>query len=400
MELTIRLPKPHPGQRMILQEARRFNAVCCGRRWGKSALGIRLLIKAALTGRPVVWFSPTYRMLVEIWRDLTQRLTPITKRKSDQEHRIELISGGVIEMWSLTEPNVARGRKYARAVIDEAAMVEGLEDAWLSVIRPTLADYQGDAFFLSTPKGQNYFATLFDYGQDRAAPEWASWQRPTHDNPYIPPEEIEAMRAELPALVYDQEVLALIVADGVAVFNPSDLRRAEDGAIGDRPPLDGRQYVTSVDIGRRNDATVINTFDVTALPYQRIAHERIERVPYPEIQRRIEQRANAYPGALWVESNGVGDPVIENLNVLAQPFITTPRSKVQAIQSLQLLFQRGELKALWTAQERRELLGYQWDDRALVQDCVMSLVIGAAALDTAPILIHKPASAANRWRQL
>ena len=104
-------------------------------------------------------------------------------------------------------------------------------------------------------------------------------------------------------------------------------------------------------------------------------------MPYPVIQAAIEARAKAYPGAVYVESNGVGDPGIENLSVKTRPFVTTARSKVQAIQRLQLLLEQGRIKADWTPQERRELLGYQWDDRGLVQDCVMSLAIGAAQLD-------------------
>jgi hypothetical protein len=136
-----------------------------------------------------------------------------------------------------------------------------------------------------------------------------------------------------------------------------------------------------VDIGRRQDATVINTFDTSVEPYQRVAHDRLERIPYPVIQEAIAARWRAYGGQLWIESNGVSDPVIENLDAPAQPFVTTARSKVQAIQRLQLLLEQGRLKAEWTPQERRELLGYQWDDRELTQDCVMSLAIGAAQLD-------------------
>jgi hypothetical protein len=379
MDVTISLPKPHSGQRSILREAKRFNVVCCGRRFGKTSLGVRLDIKAALVGQPVAWFSPTYRMLMEVWRELTDRLATVARRVSTQEHRIELLTGGLIDLWSLTEPNVARGRKYGRVIIDEAAMVADLEQAWQAVIRPTLADYQGDAWLLSTPRGQNYFATLFDLGQHD--PEWASWQRTTHDNPYIPPEEIDAMRRELPALVYDQEVLAQIVTSDLHLFKASDLDAATEGAIGEQPAQPHHSYVTSVDVGRRQDATVINTFDTTNRPYQRVAHERIERAPYPAIQQRIEARVKAYPGTCYVESNGIGDPVIENLNVQVQPFITTAKSKTQALQSLQLLLEKGRLKAQWTAQERRELMQYQWADTNLVQDCVMSLAIGAANLE-------------------
>jgi hypothetical protein len=103
-------------------------------------------------------------------------------------------------------------------------------------------------------------------------------------------------------------------------------------------------------------------------------------MPYPLIQQAIEVQANLYGGLLVIESNGVGDTLIENLNAFARPFVTTAKSKVQAIQALQLLLEQSRIKAQWTPQERKELTMYQWDDGALVQDCVMSLAIAASTL--------------------
>src|SRR5688500_4881102 len=122
-ELTITLPRPHPGQARVLQESSRFNAVACGRRWGKTKLGINRLVGPALEGRPVGWYSPTYKMLAEVWRETREVLRPATQRVAAQEHRLELITGGVVDMWSLDSADSSRGRKYARVVVDEAAMV-------------------------------------------------------------------------------------------------------------------------------------------------------------------------------------------------------------------------------------------------------------------------------------
>jgi len=36
-------------------------------------------------------------------------------------------------------------------VVDEAAMIPALKEAWQQAIRPTLTDLQGSACFLSTP---------------------------------------------------------------------------------------------------------------------------------------------------------------------------------------------------------------------------------------------------------
>src|SRR5213592_3258233 len=81
-----------------------------------------------------------------------------------------------------------------------------------------LTDYIGDAWFLSTPKGMNYFKTLFDRGQDREREDWASWQMPTSENPYIPPREIESARLDLTESAFNQEYLAWFVNWEGSVF--------------------------------------------------------------------------------------------------------------------------------------------------------------------------------------
>lgn len=154
-------------------------------------------------------------MLLEVWRDVTQILKPVTVRSNAQDHRIELVTGGIVDMWSLDSPDVARGRKYKRVIIDEAAMIVALQEAWEKVIRPTLADMEGDAWFLSTPRGFNYYHDLYERGaaQRVSYPDWMAWQMPTQTNPHMRPAEIEAMRRELPTSVARQEIDALFEAE-------------------------------------------------------------------------------------------------------------------------------------------------------------------------------------------
>jgi predicted phage terminase large subunit-like protein len=209
------------AQQRIKTEARRWNIVACGRRFGKTALGIDVGIEAALPGYPVGWFAPTYRLLAEVWRELRLILAPLTVHKSETEHRLELVGGGVIDCWSLDGPDSGRGRKYKRVVIDEAAIVPHLEDAWEQSIRPTLTDLVGDAWFLSTPKGFNYFHTLWNRGISPEYPEYASWQMPSSANPFLPPKELEAARAEVLERVYRQEYEASFVDDASMVFDRS-----------------------------------------------------------------------------------------------------------------------------------------------------------------------------------
>lgn len=205
-------------QELVLSEAGRFNSLCCGRRWGKTTLSEDLLISpddetnGCLNGYPTAYFAPTYKMLMEVWRELNQTLYGLINSKSETEKRIELFGGGVIDFWSLEDPNSIRGRFYKRVVADEAAIARNLQEAWTRVIRPTLTDLQGDAWFLSTPKGKNnYFYELFQMPEKFA--DWKSWQMPTSSNPHIPAEEIEQARLQLDPLTYAQEYLASFITE-------------------------------------------------------------------------------------------------------------------------------------------------------------------------------------------
>jgi hypothetical protein len=116
-------------------------------------MGHELVVRTALERQPAGWFGPTYKLLEESWRELKRILGPTIVNKSEQEHRLELYGGGTIECWSMDTGDPARGRKYRRIVVDEAAMVPNLLDIWNQALRPTLADLAGESWWLSTPRG-------------------------------------------------------------------------------------------------------------------------------------------------------------------------------------------------------------------------------------------------------
>ena len=68
-------------------------------------------------------------MLSETWRQFVDVFAPIRKSKNETEHRLELITGGVLEMWSMDAADTARGRMYKRVFIDEAAMIPNLMES-------------------------------------------------------------------------------------------------------------------------------------------------------------------------------------------------------------------------------------------------------------------------------
>ena len=202
---TLGFPEPHPAQQRVLSERKRFNVMNFGRRGGKTALAERLLAETARDGYPACYICPTYKMLAQVWRDLAA-LVPATKTLAS-EHRIEW-GDGSIDMWSGDDAaNAIRGRKYKRIIIDEAALIPALMDAWERSVRPTLTDMRGDAWFISTPRRGGAFEELFRRGQGDD-PHWMSWQMPSSVNPFLDPAELEEARATMSDDAFRQEYLA------------------------------------------------------------------------------------------------------------------------------------------------------------------------------------------------
>ena len=306
---TIAMPRPHPTQREYLRGVRRFNVLCCGRRWGKNVISHRRIVKAALPGAPCAWFAPTYRMLSMDWGELTTRLANVTARKSETEHRIDLLGGGCIEMWSLDNPDAVRGRHYRHAIINEAAMVKNLFDVWNNVIRPTLADLRGGADFPSTPRGLNDYYNLWQLAGDNA--DWSRAHYPTSANPHIPAEEIEAMRLSMPERVFRQEIMAEFVEDGAGVFR-GVLKAAT--AKPESSPLPGHHYIMGVDLARKVDFTVCIVLDVSVSPVKMVAVDRFNQTDWAIQVERIKTLARRFQvEMIAVDQTGVGDPVVQQL---------------------------------------------------------------------------------------
>jgi hypothetical protein len=400
----------HPAQRQVITEARRFNVADCGRRWGKSLLGEYLVTETVLSGQPTSWMSPSYRSLSDSWRDLKRILQPITVEKSEQEHRIETNTGGVLDCWSLDNPDAPRGRKYKRVVIDEAAMVAYLGEAWQAVIEPTLMDLRGDAWFLSTPKGRNFFCTAFNWGQDSERyPEWKSWQMPTVANTTIPHlvEEVERKRLTIPERIFRQEYMAEFIDDAGGVFRgvaeaatidategwpayAANLVTTEEGVATfvARGVDSAHQYIIGIDWGKLNDFTVLAVIDMTTM--ELVALDRFNQIDYHVQIKRLKALASHFnTKSLVPERNSIGEPLIEQLQrdgYSVHAFTTTNASKTELIDALTLAFEKHELRILNLPVLLDELQAYEAErlpsgllrysaPEGYHDDCVMALAL-------------------------
>jgi hypothetical protein len=191
----------------VLKESKRFNVLKCGRRFGKSTLSIINATYALMEGKSVAYFAPTYKDASEWWNEVTSRLHSIITSKDATVKQIKTLTGGKLDVWSFDNPDSGRGRKYHLVQIDECEKGINFERAWKQSIRPTLTDYQGSAWFYSTPQfGKTFFKELFRYSDK--LPEWTSWKFTTYDNPHINPAEVDLAKAELDPLTFACEYMA------------------------------------------------------------------------------------------------------------------------------------------------------------------------------------------------
>ncbi len=324
----------HAGQLRVLREAGRFNVLECGRRFGKTHLGVQLAIDVAIDGGEVGWFAPTYRYLADPWRAVEKALGPAIMKVDRVEKRLDLISGGSIDFWSLDSVDAGRGRRYDRVIIDEAGIVRDLGPAWQETIRATLADKQGDAWFLGTPKGRNFFHRCFERGQI-ADGGWKSWRLPTTTNPTISDEEIEAARRELPKQVFEQEFLGVPADDGGNPFGLDAIERCIAEKSSNPPKAIG------VDLAKSVDYTVVCGLDEAGS----VCLLERWQAPWSETIGRIERMLGEVPAL--IDSTGVGDPIVEDLQ-RKQPrvegFKFTQVSKQQLMEGLASAFQTGRIQ--------------------------------------------------------
>ena len=247
---------PHPAQQRIIEEARRFNVAVCGRRFGKTQLLLRLLSETALEGFPAAYFTPTYPMAEAFYGELCELLGPVISRRV-QGHRIELTTGGLIDLWSMDNGgDRARGRKYKRAGLDEVAMVSGLAGLWEKVVRPTLTDYAGDAWFASTPRRGGTFEELYLRGQEDDA-EWMSWQLPSRLNPHLPEGEIEAARLGMSVESFAQEFEADFEASETDLVYPEASMVLHGRESIPVPPSEWRAHVVGIDPGGGDPTAIV-----------------------------------------------------------------------------------------------------------------------------------------------
>ena len=269
--------------------------------------------------------------------------------------------------------DTGRGYPADRVYLDEHAHQQWAEDIF-GAIAPTIAR-GGRITSVSTPLGRrNLFfrmwAGLEGEGWSRHVIDWRSC--PVYDKDWY-----EHERPKYTTQQWAQEFDCDFIESGMTRFRVADIEAAHQNATGLHEPRENRHYLNAWDIGRHHDATVGITLDTTQEPYQVVAFQRHSGLPYPRIQNLIDAHGEWYKGDTVIDSTGAGDPVLENLTCRADGFLFSHKSKQQALDALSLLLEQRRIKFPYIRALEEELLGYEDDDKDIVQDCVMALAMAA-----------------------
>jgi len=198
------------SQQLIATDSKRFRVVVAGRRFGKTHISIRELCQHAAKPRQEVWYvAPTYRMAKQIvWKKLKYKLMDLKwcQKVNESELTITLKNGSTISLKGADNADSLRGVGLDFLVLDEFADID--PQAFYEVLRPTLADKEGKALFIGTPKGIGNWAHEI-YMMSVEQPDiWSSHSYTTLDGGQVSEEEIEQARRDLDERTFRQEFMA------------------------------------------------------------------------------------------------------------------------------------------------------------------------------------------------
>lgn len=369
MSTELNLYKPHTTQLDVLECDARFIVLLCGRRWGKSLISQNISILKILSGKRVAYITPTYQ-LASVFFDEIVKIGGNVFKTNRTELTIKLGNG---ELRFFTGENLdsLRGHKFHQVIVDEAAYIKNLKDGWERVIRATLTDYAGNALFVSTPRGFDYFYSLSQINSG----DWKTFKFSTYANPYIPVGEIEEAKQMLPHAVFEQEYMANPMQNADNPFGSDAIRNGIEPLSTKQPKFFG------IDLAKSYDYTVIIGLDEDC----RVSYIDRFQKSWQHTKEAILQLDRRISG--YVDSTGVGDPIMEEIGQTMhglEGFKFTAQSKQQLMEGLVSAIHQGLIKYPSGAiTDELEVFEYKFTSTGVRysardgfhDDCVMALAL-------------------------
>jgi hypothetical protein len=314
----------------------------CHRRAGKTVASIHDLQDGALRCervRPRFAYLAPFRNQAKAvaWDYLTAAMGPlraIGATVHESELRADYHNGGQVRLYGADNADALRGIYLDGIVLDEYADMD--PRVWSEIIRPALADRQGWAVFIGTPKGRNSFFDMWRRAQ--AEPnDWFSLMLKASDTKLISADELASAKADLSEDQYAQEFECSFEAAIIGAYYGKLMAQAE----ADKPPrITGVPYEpvsqvwTSWDLGIR-DATAIWFAQVVGREVRLIDYYEASGADLGHYVREIQNRNYVYAGHIvphdaQAKELGTGKSRLEVLGSLGLRNITiAPMHRVE-----------------------------------------------------------------------
>jgi len=239
----------------------RFACIVTHRRAGKTVACVHDLQRGALScqrTRPrFAYLAPFLKQSKAVaWDYLRAGIAPLRAlgaTANETELRVDYPGGAQVRLYGADNPDALRGIYLDGVVLDEFADMD--PRVWTEIIRPALADRQGWAVFIGTPKGRNGFYEQWRRAQTEAG--WFSLMLKASETGLIPESELALARRDLSEEQYAQEFECSFEAAVVGAYYGKLMLRAEqDGRIAGVPCEPSVPVWTAWDLGIR-DSTAI-----------------------------------------------------------------------------------------------------------------------------------------------
>jgi hypothetical protein len=185
------------------QKKRSLRAVVAWhRRAGKDLTCVNIVAIKALQRVGTYWYVLPYGNQARriVWNGMTGEgkkfidyfPRELVEKKSEQEMRIHLKNGSIIQLMGSDDPDKMVGANPVGVVFSEYSISD--PSAW-QLINPILAENGGWALFNGTPRGENHFYKMLLKAQADKA--WYSSHLSVKDTKAIAPDELRKARNEL-----------------------------------------------------------------------------------------------------------------------------------------------------------------------------------------------------------
>lgn len=329
----------------------RWSCIVAHRRAGKTVACINDLIKDALTcDRPnprCAYLAPYYTQAKDVaWGYLKHFSAPIPGVEfNESELRVDYPNGGRVRLYGADNYDRMRGIYLDSVVLDEPADMD--PRAWPTVVRPALADRQGKATFIGTPKGRNEFFSIWEMAQ--ADPEWFALILRASETGLVAETELIDARKMLTPEQYEQEFECSFDAAILGAYYGKELAEAERaGRITKVEPVAGVPVQTAWDLGM-GDSTAIWFWQAVAGEIRVVDHYENHSHPLSHYAAEIKARGYDYGGkpVCWVPQDArvrsleTGRTRVETLETLGMdPRIVPAHSIMDGINAARVTFPR------------------------------------------------------------